>query len=111
MKKKDAGYTLVELLISVTVLALIAVPLTRAFVSAARVNDRSRRQSQAQNVAQNALGGSAGTFVGYHPGYLYDDYGEPGNERERDDRISEGVRRRHSGTVHLHGDGIFKPGL
>ena len=55
MKKKNAGYTLVELLISVTVLALIAVPLTRAFVSAARVNDRTRRQSQAQNVAQNAL--------------------------------------------------------
>lgn len=55
MRGKNAGYTLVELLISVTILAVIAIPLTHAFVSAARVNGRSRKLAQAQNVAQNVL--------------------------------------------------------
>lgn len=52
---ENAGYTLVELLIAVTILAIVAVPLMHAFVSSARTNAKARKLSQATTAAWNVM--------------------------------------------------------
>lgn len=51
----NGGFTLVELLISVAILAIIVVPIMTAFVSAANANSRARRKLEATTAAQNVM--------------------------------------------------------
>lgn len=53
--KNNQGYTLLELVVAITILALIAIPLMHGFVTAARVNDKAREIEQATTVAQNVM--------------------------------------------------------
>lgn len=53
--KENAGFTLVELLIAVVILAVIAVPLGHAFITSAKTNAKARKIAQATTVAQNAM--------------------------------------------------------
>lgn len=55
MKKDDKGFTLLELLIAVIILAFIIVPLLRSFVTSYNVNARSRRMMRATTLAQNEM--------------------------------------------------------
>lgn len=55
MKKSNKGFTLLELLIAVAVLAIIIVPLLRGFVSSHRVNAKSRHLMRATTLAQNEM--------------------------------------------------------
>lgn len=55
MKRDNKGFTLLEVLIAVVILALIAVPLLRSFVSSYRVNARSRELMRATTLAQNEM--------------------------------------------------------
>lgn len=55
MKKSDKGFTLLELLIAVSILAIIIVPLLRGFVSSHRVNAKSRHLMRATTLAQNEM--------------------------------------------------------
>ncbi len=54
---KNAGFSLVELLIAVVVLAIIIVPFARSFVSSSRMNGNSRRLQRATTVAQDIVEG------------------------------------------------------
>lgn len=54
---KNAGFSLVELLIAVVVLAIIVVPFARSFVSSSRMNGNSRRLQRATTVAQDIVEG------------------------------------------------------
>lgn len=54
---KNAGFSLVELLIAVIVLAIIIVPFSRSFVSSSRMNGNSRRLQRATTVAQDIVEG------------------------------------------------------
>lgn len=55
MKKSNKGFTLLELLIAVAVLAIIIVPMLRGFVTSHRVNAKSRHLMRATTLAQNEM--------------------------------------------------------
>lgn len=49
------GFTLVELLIAIAILAVITVPMLTAFISSANANSRARRKMEATTAAQNVM--------------------------------------------------------
>ena len=51
------GFTLLEVLIAMIILAVIAVPICRVYVSAARTNAKARKQASATAVAENTMEG------------------------------------------------------
>ena len=55
MKNNERGYTLIELIIAITILAIIAIPLMHGFVTAAKTNAKAREIEQATTVAQNTM--------------------------------------------------------
>lgn len=55
MNQKNKGFTLVEVLIAMTVLAIIVVPLLRAFSTSANVNAKAGRLMDANNISQNIM--------------------------------------------------------
>ena len=56
-KAADAGFSLVELLIAVTILAIIVIPLLHLFVTSTRINVKSRQTLRATTVAQDIMEG------------------------------------------------------
>ncbi len=54
---KDAGFSLVELLIAVVILAIIVIPLMNLFVSSNRINIKSRKTLRATTAAQDIMEG------------------------------------------------------
>lgn len=53
--KDNSGFSLIEVLIAVMILAIIIIPLLHSFVSAQRVNARSRQIMRATTLAQNEM--------------------------------------------------------
>lgn len=53
----NAGFSLVELLIAVIILAIIVIPFSRSFVVSARMNGNARRLQRATTVAQDIVEG------------------------------------------------------
>lgn len=56
-KCSNAGFSLVELLIAVTILAIIVIPLLHMFVTSTRINVKSRQMLRATTVAQDIMEG------------------------------------------------------
>lgn len=54
---RNAGFSLVELLIAVVILAIIVIPLLHLFISSTRVNVKSRKTLRATTVAQDIMEG------------------------------------------------------
>lgn len=54
---KNAGFSLVELLIAVIILAIIVVPMLHGFVTSARMNGKARQAQRATTVAQDIMEG------------------------------------------------------
>lgn len=54
---ENAGFSLVELLIAVIILAIIVVPLLHGFVTSARMNGKARQTQRAVTVAQDLMEG------------------------------------------------------
>lgn len=54
---RNAGFSLVELLIAVTILSIIVIPLMHLFLSSARLNVKSRQTLRATTVAQDIMEG------------------------------------------------------
>lgn len=57
LNKNHKGFSLVEVIIAMVVLAIIAVPICHAFVTAARTNAKARKQASANAVAENVMEG------------------------------------------------------
>ena len=53
----NAGFSLVELLVAVTILAIIAIPMLHMFVTSARINGKSRITLRATVLAQDVVEG------------------------------------------------------
>lgn len=53
--ENQKGYTLIELLLTITILLIVAIPLSSAFVSAHQNNGHSQELEQAMQVAQKVL--------------------------------------------------------
>ena len=54
---KDAGFSLLELLIAVVILAIIVIPLLNLFLSSNRINIKSRQTLRATTLAQDIMEG------------------------------------------------------
>lgn len=54
-KRDDRGFSLIELLVAVTILAIVLVPLLHGFLSSYRVNFKSREVLRATTLAQNEM--------------------------------------------------------
>jgi len=54
-RKQNKGFTLVEVLIAMTILGIIVVPLLHAFVTSANTNAKSKRIMDATGLAQNIM--------------------------------------------------------
>lgn len=57
IKKDNKGFSLVEVLVSMAILAIILTPLLNNFVMASRMNNRARKMQQATNLGQNVMEG------------------------------------------------------
>lgn len=53
--EKNAGFSLVEILVAVVILAIIVVPLLHGFISSARTNAKAREVIQATTAGQNVM--------------------------------------------------------
>ena len=53
--KQNKGFTLVEVLIAITILAIIVAPLLHAFVTASRTNAKAKQLMKATTLAQNVM--------------------------------------------------------
>lgn len=51
------GFSLLEVLLAMIILAIIALPICRVYISAARTNAKSRKQASATAVAENTMEG------------------------------------------------------
>ena len=60
-EKKNGGFTLLELLAAITILAICAVPVVSVFTTAAKINKKAKIQQQAQ-ITANSLMESAKAF-------------------------------------------------
>ena len=54
-KKKNSGFTLVELVVAVALFAIVIGPLFRAFSSSIQANSRARGVLKATSMAQSVL--------------------------------------------------------
>ena len=54
-RKKNSGFTLVEVLIAVAILSVVSIPILQSFVSVAQVNAKSRRRLAATTIAEGLM--------------------------------------------------------
>ena len=54
-KKKNRGFTLVEVLVAAAILSLVVTPILSSFVSIAKVNAKSRRKLSATTIANGVM--------------------------------------------------------
>ena len=54
-RTNNSGFTLVEVLVAVAILAVISIPLMQSFVSAAKVNGEARRRLAANTIAETLM--------------------------------------------------------
>lgn len=67
---KNAGFSLLELLIAVTILAIITIPMLHMFVTSARINGKSRITLRATVLAQDVVEG----LKAYHIDEIQDQF-------------------------------------
>lgn len=53
LKKNNEGFSLIELIVTITVIAIVAIPFIRSFMTAMNVNSEARRLQNATTVAQD----------------------------------------------------------
>ena len=51
----NAGFSLIEVLVAMIILAIVVIPLLKGFVVTQKVNGRAQRLESAQAVAQNVM--------------------------------------------------------
>lgn len=54
-KLNNAGMTLIEVLIAITILCIVSIPLMKAFVTAAKTNGKAKILFKATNAAENVM--------------------------------------------------------
>ena len=60
MRRKDKGFTLIEVVIAIAILAIALAPLTANFIASSKMNVKSRKNLNAMNLAQDIMEGMRG---------------------------------------------------
>ena len=55
IQKNNKGFSLVELLVAIAILAIIVLPLLHSFVTATKTNTKAKKSMEANTVAQNVM--------------------------------------------------------
>lgn len=63
MRKDNKGFTLVELMIAVVILAIIVTPFLHSFLTVTKINNKSRRLFRTTTVAENVMEGLSGLKI------------------------------------------------
>ena len=63
-QQKNGGFTLVELLVAIVILAMVMMPISRLFITAGSINNKGRKEQQA-NITANSVLESARAFAIY----------------------------------------------
>lgn len=63
MKKGNKGFSLVEVMIAITILAIIVTPFLASFLRATKINAKSRKMLRATTVAENVMEGLSGFLI------------------------------------------------
>lgn len=71
MKKKNEGFTLVELVIAIVILAIAVSPLLANFIQSSKMNLKSRKQLNALNLAQDIMEGMSQYTAQDNAEYLF----------------------------------------
>ena len=61
--RNNSGFTLVEVMIAVAILAVVSIPIIQSFVSVAQVNSKSRRRLSSATIAENLMESCKGTSL------------------------------------------------
>jgi len=64
MRANNGGFTLVELLVAIVILAMVMMPISRLFITAGGINNKARKEQQA-NITANSVLESARAFAIY----------------------------------------------
>lgn len=54
-RKNNKGFSLVELLVAITILAVVMIPMLHSFITSARANAKAKKVMEATTVAQNIM--------------------------------------------------------
>ncbi len=78
-RKQNRGFSLVEVLVSIFILALIVAPILGNIAQATRINQTSRKMQNASNLGQNMMEGlkSQESFVEVAKQLIYKNHGVP----------------------------------
>lgn len=63
MKKGNKGFSLVEVMIAITILAIIVTPFLASFLRATKINAKSRKMLRATTIAENVMEGLSGFLI------------------------------------------------
>lgn len=104
---KDAGFSLLELLIAVVILAIIVIPLLNLFLSSNRLNIKSRQTLRATTAAQDIMEG----LKAYNIDEIKEQFDKPANGfYVIDSRLIKGGVAEET-TLEVDGSGNPAPGL
>ena len=54
-QKNNKGFSLIELLVAITILAVVMIPMLHSFITSARANAKARKVMEATTAAQNLM--------------------------------------------------------
>lgn len=100
--KNNSGFTLVELLVAIAILAIVVAPLLHSFVTGARLNAKSKKIMDATTVAQNVMEDIKATSLEELFEKTFEEKGEDGSVTEK-----KLVRDGHDGTYTITYENIM----
>ncbi len=110
-KLNNAGFTLLEVLIAMVILAVISVPLLRSFVAAAQTNQKARVEAvctnAAENVAENCRNVKADEIVAKYIGKEFDNSDYDASTDSYTYEVTDNTSPYFGNVAHLDKDGVY----
>lgn len=110
-KLNNAGFTLLEVLIAMVILAVVSVPLLRSFVAAAQTNAKARTEAvctnAAENVAENCRNVKADDIVAKYIGKKFDNADYDAATESYNYEVTDTASPYYGNVAHLDKDGVY----
>lgn len=110
-KLNNAGFTLLEVLIAMVILAVVSVPLLRSFVAAAQTNQRAKIEAvctnAAENVAENCRNVRANDILVKYVGKEFDNADYDASTDSYNYEVTDTSSPYYGNVAHLDKDGMY----